>query len=153
MSKLELKVPPLALALLVALAMWLVSLATPSFSWQLPYRQVTAIVLVLAGFVAALLGFIAFRRAGTTVNATTPQSTSSLVSGGIYRVTRNPMYLGFLLALVGLAVFLANALSLVLVPAFVAYMNRFQIAPEERVLSEKFGEAFAAYKKKVRRWV
>jgi protein-S-isoprenylcysteine O-methyltransferase Ste14 len=153
MSKLELKVPPLAWALLVALAMWLVSLATPSFSWQLPYRQVTAIVLVLAGFVAALLGVIAFRRAGTTVNPTTPQSTSSLVSGGIYRVTRNPMYLGFLLALVGLAVFLANALSLVLVPAFVAYMNRFQIAPEERVLSEKFGEAFAAYKKKVRRWV
>jgi protein-S-isoprenylcysteine O-methyltransferase Ste14 len=150
---LELKVPPLALALLVALAMWLVSLATPSFSWQLPYQQVTAIVLVLAGFVAALLGVIAFRQAGTTVNPTTPQSTSSLVSGGIYRVTRNPMYLGFLLALVGLAVFLANPLSLVLVPAFVAYMNRFQIAPEERVLSEKFGEAFAAYKKKVRRWV
>jgi protein-S-isoprenylcysteine O-methyltransferase Ste14 len=153
MSKLELKVPPLALALLVALAMWLVSLATPSLSGQIPYRQVAAVVLVLAGFVAALLGVIAFRRAGTTVNPTTPQSTSSLVSGGIYRVTRNPMYLGFLLALVGLAVFLANALSLVLVPAFVAYMNRFQIAPEERVLSEKFGEAFAVYKKKVRRWL
>jgi protein-S-isoprenylcysteine O-methyltransferase Ste14 len=153
MNALELKVPPVVVVLLAGAAMWLASAATPSFASQLPYRQAMALALAAAGLVIAALGVVSFRRAGTTVNPTKPQTTSSLVSTGVYRFSRNPMYLGFLLALAGWAVFLANALAFVLLPAFVVYMNRFQITPEERALSAMFGAEFAAYKQKVRRWV
>jgi protein-S-isoprenylcysteine O-methyltransferase Ste14 len=73
--------------------------------------------------------------------------------GGVYRISRNPMYLGFLLALAGWAVYLSNAGAAVLVPAFVAYMTQFQIKPEERALLAKFDSEFAQYTSRVRRWL
>ena len=153
MKKLELKVPPVALVLLAAAGMWSASVFAPSFTWQLPYRHIAAVFFLFVGGLVAVFGVAAFRRARTTVNPTRPQSTSSLVSGGVYRVSRNPMYLGFVLALVGVAFLLSNALSLVFIPAFVLYMNRFQIGPEERVLTAIFGEEFTTYRQRVRRWV
>jgi protein-S-isoprenylcysteine O-methyltransferase Ste14 len=153
MSMFELKVPPVILVLLAAISMWLGSLVAPSFTWSFPYKQVVALTLAVAGGIIIILGVIAFQKAHTTVNPTNPQSASSLVSSGIYQISRNPMYVGFLFVLVGLAVFFANALSLVVVPAFVAYMNRFQIAPEERALTVVFGQEFTTYTEKVRRWV
>ena len=153
MSQLELKIPPVAVVLLAGLAMWLVSAAAPSFAWQFPYQRAITLALAVAGVFVAVLGVVSFRRAGTTVNPTKPQATSSLVSGGIYRFSRNPMYLGFLLVLVGCAVFLGNALAFIFIPAFVLYMNRFQITPEERALSSMFGAEFTAYKQRVRRWL
>jgi len=132
--------------------MWLLSASAPSFAWQVPYGQAIAIVLGVAGVIIAILGVLSFRRADTTVNPTTPQATSSLVSTGIYGFSRNPMYLGFLLILVAWAAFLANILTLVPVVAFVAYMTRFQITPEERALEAKFGTEFTAYKRRVRSW-
>jgi protein-S-isoprenylcysteine O-methyltransferase Ste14 len=153
MSALELRIPPVALVLLAGAAMWLLSTAAPSYAFQLPYRQAFALVLLAVGAIVAVLGVVSFRRAGTTVNPTRPQATSSLVTTGIYRISRNPMYLGFLLALIGWAVFLANIVAFVLIPAFVIYMDRFQIMPEERALQARFGSEFTAYKAKVRRWV
>lgn len=153
MNPLELKIPPAALVLLAGLAMWFVSTVAPSFSWQMPYQQAVAFVLAIAGAIVAVLGVASFLRAGTTLNPTKPQATSALVNTGIYRFSRNPMYLGFLLALIGWALFLANLLALILVPAFVMYMNRFQITPEERALAAMFGIEFTSYKQKVRRWV
>lgn len=153
MSMLELKVPPLALVTLAAAGMWSASIFAPSFSWQLPFRHIAAIFFLFAGSLVAVLGVVAFRRARTTVNPTRPQSTSTLVNSGIYRVSRNPMYLGFVLALVSVAFLLSNALSLVFIPGFVLYMNCFQIEPEERALSAIFGPEFTAYKESVRRWV
>jgi protein-S-isoprenylcysteine O-methyltransferase Ste14 len=75
------------------------------------------------------------------------------VISGIYKLSRNPMYLGFLLVLVGWAVFLSNALAFVFVPAFIFYMNRFQIDPEEKALVGKFGQEFVDYKSRVRQWL
>jgi protein-S-isoprenylcysteine O-methyltransferase Ste14 len=75
------------------------------------------------------------------------------VSGGIYRFTRNPMYLGRLLQLAGWAVFLSNALAALLLPVYVLYINRFQVQPEERALLERFGSEYAAYQQRVRRWL
>ena len=72
---------------------------------------------------------------------------------GLYRVTRNPMYLGMLLVLFGWAVFLSNLAALLIAPLFALYITRFQIIPEERVLAEKFGAAFMAYQSQVRRWL
>lgn len=72
---------------------------------------------------------------------------------GVYCFSRNPMYLGFLLALAGWIVYLSNVLAALLLPAFVAYMNRFQIKPEERALLTKFGPSFAHYMAAVPRWL
>ena len=98
-------------------------------------------------------GVIEFRRAKTTVDPTKPDSASSLVRTGIYRRTRNPMYLGFLLILTGCAAALANLTSFLILPAFVVYMNRFQIKPEERALASIFGDDFKAYYSEARRWI
>lgn len=153
MNILELKIPPVALGVIVALLMWLTSWATPAFGFEFPGRVLTSAGLVLLGAVASISGVVSFRRARTTVNPRAPGSTSSLVVAGIYKFTRNPMYLGFLLALIGWAVFLSNVFALALVPAFVLYMNRFQIHPEERALASLFAQDFAVYKARVRRWV
>ena len=80
-------------------------------------------------------------------------STSSLVVSGIYKYTRNPMYLGFVLVLLGWAAFLSNLAAFVLLPAFVLYISRFQIRPEERVLASLFPDEYPAYRDQVRRWV
>ena len=112
-----------------------------------------ALALVALGERMAFAGVVAFRSKRTTVNPLTPSASSSVVSSGVYRVSRNPMYLGFLLALAGWAVYLSNAGAALLLPAFVAYMTQYQIKPEERALLAKFGPEFAQYVSRVRRWV
>jgi len=122
---------------------------------ELPFvvRVSIAIVLVAAGLAVGIAGVVSFRRARTTINPTKPTTTSALVSGGIYRLTRNPMYLGLALYLLGWAALLSNILALLFVPLFVCYINRFQINPEERALLALFGGEYTAYKKAVRRWL
>ena len=153
LSGLELKIPPPVVALIFGAVMWLVADAFPSISAAVPYRRTLSFAFAILGVAVALLGVGSFRSARTTVNPLKPETTSSLVTTGIYRYTRNPMYLGMALALVGWAVFLGNALTLIFVAGFMLYMNRFQIAPEERVLANLFGTEFAVYQGKVRRWI
>ena len=153
MHVLELKVPPLAFGLLIAALMWLVTWALPTFEFMFPARILFSVIVAVAGVVMSGLGVVSFRRAKTTVNPMKPESSSSLVVSGIYRWTRNPMYLGFLLGLLGWAIFLSNALAFFFLPAFIVYMNRFQIEPEEKALAVLFGKQFAAYKSRVRRWL
>ncbi|UJW81164.1 methyltransferase family protein [Hydrogenophaga sp. SL48] len=153
MSALELKVPPPIVALVLALLMWL----TPAYAGlvQIPLmaRVLWAVLLVCIGQGIAIAGMLAFRRAKTTVNPVKASQASSLVVQGVYRYTRNPMYVGLLLALLAWAVFLANPFSLSWVVLFVLYITRFQIIPEERVLTSLFGAEYEAYKGRVRRWV
>jgi protein-S-isoprenylcysteine O-methyltransferase Ste14 len=153
MGFLELRVPPPVVALFMAGLGWLASWAAPTLGFILPHRSVIALTSFVAGVCVALLGVASFRRARTTVNPLKPEKASALVMSGIYRYTRNPMYLGLLLALIGWAVFLANPLAFLFLPAFILYMNRFQIAPEERMLASMFGQEFTAYLSKVRRWL
>jgi protein-S-isoprenylcysteine O-methyltransferase Ste14 len=153
MSALELKIPPVVVTLVLGMAMWVASSAVPSFALPFAVRAAVASALVAAGLCVVAAGVASFRQARTTINPTTPDSTSSLVVAGIYRVTRNPMYLGELLVLLGWAAFLSNALALAISAVFVLYVNRFQIAPEERALSAVFGADYAAYKARVRRWL
>ncbi len=153
MSSLELKVPPPALALLLALFMWLVSSFVAPLEVPFRWRVGATLALALVGLGFSVAGVAAFRRARTTINPTKPATASALVSGGVYRLTRNPMYLGLFLLLLALAVLLSNPVALLLVPVFVLYINRFQITPEERALSSLFGGEYAAYKERVRRWL
>lgn len=145
--------PPVAVVLVTGALMWLVARATPAFAFALPARRPVALVCALAGLALATSGIASFRRARTTVDPRMPASASSLVHSGLYRWTRNPMYAGMALVLLGWALFLANGLALALVPAFLVYMTRFQIQPEERALTSVFGQDYVAYTSRVRRWL
>jgi protein-S-isoprenylcysteine O-methyltransferase Ste14 len=125
----------------------------PALALAIPWQTTSALALVVIGLAFAVAGVVAFRRARTTVNPTRPESTTTVVVSGVYGLSRNPMYVGLLFALVGWAVFLAHLLPLLLLPAFILYMNRFQIEPEERALSARFGSEYAAYMQSVRRWL
>jgi protein-S-isoprenylcysteine O-methyltransferase Ste14 len=152
-NALELKVPPLVLVLVLAVAMWFAAMQLPSLAITLPWRHGLAVTISGVGILLILAGGYAFEQAKTTVNPTTPAAASSVVTSGVYRFSRNPMYVGFLLELIGWAIFLSHTLPFLLLPVYVAYMNRFQITPEERALSAKFGDEYEAYKQSVRRWL
>jgi protein-S-isoprenylcysteine O-methyltransferase Ste14 len=152
LDRLELKVPPVAVAAACAVAMLVVSRALPELDVALPMRRPVALVLLALGAWVGLAGVAAFRSQRTTVNPIRPGAATSLVHGGVYRWTRNPMYLALALGLAALALWLANLGSVLLVPVFVAWMNRLQIVPEERALRAKFGPAYAQYASRVRRW-
>ncbi|MDP1749033.1 MAG: isoprenylcysteine carboxylmethyltransferase family protein [Reyranella sp.] len=153
MQTLELKVPPPAVALLIAVAMWLAVSTSGALAFALPGRLAVAIALAVLGVAISAAGIVSFRRARTTVNPTRPDATSSLVATGVYRFTRNPMYLGLFLVLVGWAAYLSNAVALAGPLLFALYINRFQIVPEERALTAKFGAAFDDYRRRTRRWI
>lgn len=134
--------------------MWLAAHAVPGLGFALPLRRVLVLAPVLAGIATAVAGIVAIRRAKTTGNPRQPATASALVTTGVYRFTRNPMYLGQFLVMLGWSLWLANgAALLLLLPAFVAYLTRFQIMVEERALTANFGSAYVAYLARVRRWL
>jgi protein-S-isoprenylcysteine O-methyltransferase Ste14 len=107
----------------------------------------------VVGFLLAFSGIAAFRCARTTIDPHRPEAASSLVVGGVYRYTRNPMYLGLTMLLLAWTLYLAVPAALAGPLLFAAYITRFQIIPEERVLAQKFGADYAAYLRKVRQWL
>lgn len=153
MHWLEHKVPPPIVGALVGVAMWAVAhfLPVPTIP---PYLRL-AIALVVAGIGIAfmVLGGRAFRRAKTTSNPIRPEAASSLVITGVYRHTRNPMYVGATGVLVGWAFYLGSLAAFAGPVAFVLFITRFQIIPEEQVLRAKFGPEFAEYQRRVPRWL
>jgi protein-S-isoprenylcysteine O-methyltransferase Ste14 len=150
---LELKIPPVALVIFSALLIWLGAAYFPELSFRLPFQLIVGWMIGIVGLIGCTLGFIEFRRAKTTLDPTKPGASSSLVRTGIYRHTRNPMYLGFLLMLAAWATVMGNVVSFLALPAFVYYLNRFQIEPEERALGLIFGDEFRAFRSSVRRWI
>jgi protein-S-isoprenylcysteine O-methyltransferase Ste14 len=153
MRVLELKVPPPAVALVTAVLMWLASRSSSALAFVFPAGNLLAVGLAAIGLTVAISGVVTFRRARTTLNPNKPETSSSLVSWGIYKITRNPMYLGLLLELTAWAIFLSNWLAFLFLPVFVVYINRFQIVPEERALTSLFAREFVAYQSRVRRWL
>lgn len=153
MFSLDHKIPPPVIALLCALAAWLLARWTPQFTYPLPARIPILTLLVLAGLAMDLAGLYVFRRARTTVNPLSPGQSSSIVKSGPYGFTRNPMYLGMVVMLLGFCVYFANPLTVIVVAVFIAHITRFQIIPEERLLLAKFGEPYAQYTRSVRRWL
>ncbi len=153
MIQLENKVPPPIVALVLALLMGLALFVGPQPNTSSVLRLPVAVGVALMGLAFSVAGLVAFRRAHTTVNPLQIDKASSLVTSGVYRITRNPMYVGLLLVLLGWATYLAAIWSLAGPLAFYGFMNRFQIEPEERVLNRLFGEAYQAYCGRVRRWL
>ena len=148
-----LKIPPVVLVVVAAFLMWGLDQMMPAWRFDMLWAKAFSVELILVGLGICALGVVAFRQARTTVNPLAPELASALVVAGIYRYTRNPMYLGFLILLLGWAVFLENVAAFLVLPLFVLYMNRFQIEPEERALEALFGQEFVDYKQSVRRWI
>lgn len=153
MRFLELRVPPLIVFAVTGVLIWVVARVSPGLDFEIPGSEFIAAGLFVSGLAVAMLGVVSFRHAKTTVNPLDPALTSALVVSGVYRWTRNPMYLGTLLCLLGWAAFKENAVGFLLLPAFVGYLNRFQIIPEEVALRERFGAEFESYRARVRRWI
>ncbi|WP_318493213.1 methyltransferase family protein [Photobacterium leiognathi] len=148
----SLRIPPAILLFLCVLGMYLLSRFYPLATIDFSGKSLLISVLFLIGVIPIFMAIIAFSKANTTVDPRYPQKTSRLVTTGIYRYTRNPMYFGFVSFLFA-AAFYSSALScFVMVPVFIWMMNNFQIGPEEKVLLTMFGEDYQAYCKKVRRW-
>ncbi|MDH4022573.1 MAG: isoprenylcysteine carboxylmethyltransferase family protein [Gammaproteobacteria bacterium] len=152
-NALELRIPPPAIAVLAAGAMWGIAAQMPVLAVPLVVRAAVAIGLALLGAGTTIAGVRAIRRAQTTANPLKPETATALVSGGIYTVTRNPMYLGLLALLVAWAAYLSSAWALLGPLVFALYITRFQILPEERALAALFGADYAAYRARVRRWL
>lgn len=153
MKKLELKVPPVALFLLMVLLMYWLKDVVPEMKITVPFVEfVTAGLVLIAGFVG-IAGVYEFRKAKTTVNPVKPETASLVVDTGVFAYTRNPMYVALLLVIIAIGLWWQH-LSVILCGAlFVAYMNRYQIKPEERALERLFGEDYLDYKNQVRRWI
>jgi protein-S-isoprenylcysteine O-methyltransferase Ste14 len=150
---LELKVPPPVVALLLGAAAWWLAPQGPAMAWPDGVRQGLAAALLLTGVSLDFSGLVAFVRRHTTINPLRPRRSTALVTGGVYRFTRNPMYLGLAVLLSAWAVWLAALLPWLAPLAFVFYITRFQIQPEERVLSQLFGPPYTDYTRRVRRWL
>ena len=155
MFSLEHKIPPPLVGLACAGLAWLLASAVPALAlpWSARLALAVALLLALAGLALELWGLWVFRRHRTTPNPLAPERARAVVQSGPYRFTRNPMYVGVALQLLGWCVYLRNPLALLALVVFVAYITRFQILPEERALAQNFGEPYLQYLRRVRRWL
>lgn len=153
MAFLDNRIPPPLIGALTAAGMWAISATGPQFSMEPSLKYALVGLLLVIGIGFDVLGILAFRASRTTINPLKPERSSALVAGGIYRITRNPMYVGMAFLLLAWAVHLSALLPLVGIALFLFYMTRYQIQPEERALERIFGEHYRAYCARVRRWL
>ena len=151
--KLQLKIPPLALGIVALMLMWLLDRYIPLYGVEFMTQNIVACALMVIGVIVGLLGVSSFIKFHTTVDPRSPSEASSLVVVGIYKYSRNPMYLGILFVITGVIVYFGTLSTLIIIPAFIVFMNKYQIVPEEIALQEKFGSSYIQYTQKVRRWI
>lgn len=133
--------------------MWYLKQGLPALTLFPSTFKWLGVVLMIIGFSLDLTALMQFIRKHTTLNPLSPDKASTIVVSGLYHYTRNPMYLGMLVALCGWGIYLGNLASLLCLPAFVWVLTRMQINAEERLLSKKFGKPYTDYLKQVRRWL
>jgi protein-S-isoprenylcysteine O-methyltransferase Ste14 len=150
---LELKIIPVVQVAIAALLMFIMAKIFPVSQGLLAVKWFIWGIFVTLGLFFGLAGILSFRLAKTTVKPETPEKASTLVQTGIYKITRNPMYVGLVCVLIAWAAWLGSVYSLSVVVVFILYINRFQILAEERALIELFGHKYIDYCLKVRRWL
>lgn len=149
----ETRVPPLVVLALAAAIVWFAPDISGMAPLEVPFGRPLAGMLAAAGAALVVVAVAGFRHADTTVDPRYPDRTSRLVTDGVYGYTRNPMYVGMAMLLAAFAVVRADVAGFLVVPAFVLYIDRFQIVPEERALRARFGDAYAKWCGRVRRWL
>ena len=109
--------------------------------------------IIIIGLIIMLSAIILFKKYQTTITPLNPSNATKLITDGIYKYSRNPMYLGLLLVLFGISIILNPIGGLSLIPLFILYLNLFQIIPEENAMVDLFKDEFLEYKENVRRWI
>ncbi len=133
--------------------MWWVARGPLGYPISLPLVPEIRTVVIALGALVVALGIVRFARLKTTVNPVKLDESKRLATTGIYRLSRNPMYLGLAIMLVGWGIHLGSVANILLIVAFVAYMTQFQIKPEEAALRRLFGQEYEDYCSRVRRWL
>ncbi|MBF0258654.1 MAG: isoprenylcysteine carboxylmethyltransferase family protein [Desulfamplus sp.] len=151
--KLMLKIPPVAQGIIAIFLIWLFARYVPIYNIKFKFQNIAGWIFIITGVLIAFSGVLAFIKSKTTVDPRSPDKASKLVIVGIYRYSRNPMYLGIMFVLTGVALLSAALSAMFVIPLFAAFINRYQIMPEELALEEKFGEAYIHYLKNVRKWL
>lgn len=146
-------VPPQLLALLAGVFMWSISLSQLVSPMQFSFLEPLAMILFIAGVTVGSLAFMALNKAKTTMDVHCPYEATRLVRVGIYKYSRHPMYLSLVLLLTAAFFFFADPLNVFSLAAFVWYINKFQIIPEEEALEKRFPRMATEYKSATRRWI
>lgn len=149
----RLLIPPPVILAIAALLMWLVARLFDGLNAAFPLQQTLVLLLVALGVGLMAASAHAFYRVRTTINPMTPDKASALITSGVYRLSRNPIYLADALLLAAFAVWLGNGLCVPILAGFIWYIDRFQIRVEEHALVNRFGAEYQAYREAVRRWI
>jgi len=144
---------PLMLVIIFIICMFVLDIIMPGFKVEFQFRSILSPAIFSFGVLVILFGGHLFRKAKTTVNPMTPEKSTELVTSGIYSVSRNPMYIGFLALLVACTIFIGNVVNFLLLPLYIGLVNKLYIIPEEKALEQLFKNEFIAYKTRVRRWI
>jgi protein-S-isoprenylcysteine O-methyltransferase Ste14 len=153
LSVLELKVPPPVVAAIIAYMMWQITQTIGGLALEFGCRFEVSIFIVGVGFLIDFLALAVFLKAKTTINPLSPNNSSALVNTGIYRFTRNPMYVGNFLFLTAWGLWLLTPINVFCLALYLWYITRFQIKPEEKILTSLFKDEYLKYMGEVRRWV
>lgn len=145
------RIPPPIITMLCVLVIFLSKSIFPSFVFS--YKLEIGIVVSIAGLLLLAVSVKSFINNNTTINPLNLKKSTYLVTDGLFRFSRNPMYLGMLLFLVGTSIILNIIGGLIISILFIFYMNFFQIIPEEKALENLFGKNYRNYKKNIRRWI
>ncbi len=147
----ETKIPPPIVTLVFGLSIYFSRGMFPAVeAWHSFYL---GIFLLFLGFFILISAVRLFRKDKTTVNPLSPDQATKLVTDGIFKYSRNPMYLGMAVVLSSIAVFFNLLGGIILIALFCAYITKFQIIPEERAMRDLFSDDFDKYIKETRRWV
>lgn len=153
LNTLQHKIPPPVIALVCAVGMWAIANQTLPYFIRAELKWALMALFIVIGASFDIAGLLAFRSKQTTINPLHPEKSSALVTDGVYRITRNPMYCGMGFFLLAWAIFLDSPMALLGLPVFIFYINYFQIIPEEKILLKLFGDTFIQFQQRVRRWL
>lgn len=145
--------PPLLQLLIYGIAGYIAAASIPELAYRSAFSFWAGLTFGLMGMIILLASVRSFAKAGATVNPIEPEKAERLVTSGLYRFTRNPMYLGMLLVLLAAALAFQNIAAVIGPLLFFTSITLLQIIPEERVLERTFGNAFATYRQQTRRWI
>ena len=145
------KIPPPILVIILTSLVYFSS--TKLELIYLPYRQIVSVIILIIGLIVIVSPVVDFIKSKTTINPVKFKNVNRLVTTGIYRYSRNPMYLGMILIIISTTVYYLNFLSVFSPLIFYIWINKFQINREEIFLEEKFGSEYLKYKSKTRRWI
>ena len=142
--------PPIVTLIFALLSFWLANYL-PKLAFN--YQGLTSLLMILIGLTIIVIGVKTFNNSDTTINPLNPSEASHLVTEGVFSYTRNPMYLGMVIILLGVSIYNGVYIGIIILPCFIFYITEFQIKPEEEAMEEIFPGDYTDYLKRVRRWL